>query len=166
MHELQAYTEQASMEIELEYQRIFKRSREDPGTAGDEGEENWAKVLRLWLPAHYHVVTKGRILAANGEASKQFDVLVLHPTYPVGLLDKKSYMAPGVVAAFECKLTLRRKHIDQAFQRSAELKRMYGRTGDGPEPPIVGLLVHAHGWKSSRMAKLERLGELIHASYL
>jgi hypothetical protein len=166
MHELQVYAEQASVEIGLEYQRIFNRSREDPGTAGDEGEENWAKLLRLWFPAHYHVVTKGRILAANGKASKQFDVLVLRPTYPVGLLDKKLYMAPGVVAVFECKLTLQRKHIDQIFQRNVELKRMYGRAGDDPGPPVVGLLAHAHAWKSSRMANQDRLGELIYTSYL
>jgi hypothetical protein len=27
-----------------EYQRIRARSREDPGTAGDEGEQNWAEL--------------------------------------------------------------------------------------------------------------------------
>jgi hypothetical protein len=32
-----------------EYDRIQKRATEDPGTAGDQGEENWATLLRNWL---------------------------------------------------------------------------------------------------------------------
>lgn len=164
MHELWRYAEQASLEISLEYQRIFSRSLEDPGTAGDEGEENWAELLRHWLPSHYHVVTKGRILGSNGEASKQFDVLVLHPTYPSGLLAKKLYIAPGVVAAFECKLTLKQAHIGQAFRRSANLKRLH-RSEKDYNAPIVGLLAHAHSWKSNKAANIERMGSLIYNSY-
>lgn len=53
----------ATQEMESEYYRIQKRTREDPGTAGDQGEENWAELLRHWLPQGYHVRTKGRILS-------------------------------------------------------------------------------------------------------
>jgi hypothetical protein len=78
-------------DIASEYQRIQTRVDEDPGTAGDQGEENWAEVLRRYLRATYHVRTKGRIITSNGSASRQIDVLVLSPSYPVGLLNTKTY---------------------------------------------------------------------------
>src|SRR6185369_12921717 len=43
----------------------------DGGTAGDEGEENWATLLRGLLPAAYHVVTKGKIISQEGQLSPQ-----------------------------------------------------------------------------------------------
>src|SRR5690348_14207781 len=92
--------------ISQEYTRIQERVHEDPGTAGDQGEENWAAILRGWLPANYPVVTKGRIIDHDGKASPQVDVIVLSPFYPMSLRDKKLYFVGGVVAAFECKLTL------------------------------------------------------------
>src|SRR5258706_15206214 len=101
-----------------EYDRIQKRTREDPGTAGDQVEENWAELLRNWLPATYPVVTKGRIVSENGIASPQVDVLVLQPSYPLSLRNKKLYFAGGVVAAFECKLTLRANHIKKALENA------------------------------------------------
>src|ERR1700749_572964 len=91
-----------------EYERIRARSREDSGTAGDQTEEDWAAILRNWLPANYTVVTKGRILFEDGTASPQVDVLVLNPSYPRGLGSEKYIFSGGIVAAFECKLTLRK----------------------------------------------------------
>jgi hypothetical protein len=38
-----------------EYERIQKRACEDPGTAGDQGEENWATLFRDWLPPSYPI---------------------------------------------------------------------------------------------------------------
>ncbi|SRR6266566_7059110 len=72
-----------------EYFRIRKRTREDPETAGDQAEENWATLFRNWLPANYLVVTKGRIINEDGITSPQVDVLVLHPSHPMALRDKK-----------------------------------------------------------------------------
>lgn len=46
--------------LALDYERIRARSRDDPGTAGDQAEEDWAEILRNWLPANCAVVTKGR----------------------------------------------------------------------------------------------------------
>ena len=46
LHELEEFLRQDQAEMAAEYQRIFARSSDDPGTAGDEGEENWAAVLR------------------------------------------------------------------------------------------------------------------------
>ena len=69
-HELHDFVVSSQKQIADEYVRIQKRAKEDPGTAGDQGEENWATLLRHWLPSYFHVVTKGRILAENGFASR------------------------------------------------------------------------------------------------
>ena len=94
-HELDDFLQGVSAEIAREYERIQRRATEDPGTAGDQGEENWATVLRNWLPPTYQIVTKGRILGPTGEASPQVDVLVLTPAYPRQLLDRQLYLAGG-----------------------------------------------------------------------
>ena len=139
-------------QLAAEYERIQKRAKEDPGTAGDQGEENWATVLRHWLPPIFQVATKGRILSVDGRASPQLDVIVLSPVYPKVLLDKKLYLAGGVLAAFECKTTLRSDHIEKAVETGNvvhSLTRL--RTGtpykELHSPIIYGLLAHSHNWK-------------------
>ena len=108
-HDLYDFMLQAQHRVSMEYDRISKRAAEDSGTAGDQGEEIWATLLRDWLPINYTVVTKGRIIGHDGVPSGQVDVIVLKGTYPKGLIDKneKMYLAAGVAAAFECKNTLR-----------------------------------------------------------
>ncbi len=115
-------------------------NREDPGTAGDQGEENWAELLRRWLPSTHHVVTKGRILGSDGQASPQVDVLVLSPYYPRGLLNKKLYIAAGVLAAFECKTTLRPPHIRKAVETAVSIAQL-GRMDNASIR--YGLLAHS-----------------------
>jgi hypothetical protein len=128
--DLYNFMKQLQAELASEYKRIQRRVREDPGTAGDEGEENWATLLRNWLPPGYQIVTKGRIVGHDGLSSPQVDVLVLHPAYPRHLLHKKHYLAGGVVAAFECKLTLRAEHLMKAFETCAIVKNLVPkRTG-------------------------------------
>src|SRR5229473_1687089 len=100
-HDIHDFVRKAQGDLQAEYLRIRRRATEDPGTAGDQGEENWATLLRSWLPQYFHVITKGRILTQDGYVSPQIDVLVLSPAYPEILLDKKIYLSGGVVAAFE-----------------------------------------------------------------
>jgi len=162
-HDVVAFMRQVVAELQSEYQRIRARTHEDPGTAGDEGEEDWAKLLRLWLPSTYHVVTKGRILTALGEASPQVDVLVLQPNYPQYLLTKKHYLSSGVLAAFECKNTLRRDGIQKAISNSKAVANILQRERNAPgyerspiaadrvyaqlhKPLVYGLLAHSHSW--------------------
>jgi hypothetical protein len=45
-HALLAFLRSLENEMALEYSRIRSRVKEDPGTAGDESEENWATLLR------------------------------------------------------------------------------------------------------------------------
>ena len=137
--------------MEAEYSRIRKRASADPGTAGDEGEENWAELLRDWLPPSYRVITKGRLLDEAGRESPQVDVLVLKPIYPAALHHKKKYLLSGVAAVFECKLTLERKHVYRAVETAAAIKGMTQK-GEGTPykelmtSPLFGLLSHAHSW--------------------
>ena len=147
--------EQVTSEIEAEYLRIRFRAAEDPGTAGDQGEENWAELLREWLPPTYRIVTKGRILSSDGRASPQVDVLVLKDVYPEKLLNKKLYLSAGVAAAFECKTTLTANHIEQAAQTCVEIKSLYADRIGTPyqeihSPVVYGLLSHSHSWKGAR----------------
>jgi hypothetical protein len=138
-----------------DYKRIRRRSSEDPGTAGDQAEEDLAELFRNWLPATYPVITKGRILFEDGTSSPQVDVLVLKPSYPLGLRHEKYILAGGVVAAFECKLTLRKEHVDRAFRVAAEIKRKTRQLKGTPydelnSRPIFGLLAHSHSLGGKR----------------
>jgi hypothetical protein len=150
-HDLHDFLISAQRDMQEEYERILKRTLEDPGTAGDQGEENWATLLRKWLPSYFHIVTKGRILCDNGYASPQIDVLVLHPSYPKVLLDKKLYLSGGVAAAFECKITLKSAHVKKAVETAANIRKNLPKYEGTPYKElnskiIYGLLAHSHSW--------------------
>src|ERR1700683_3961932 len=98
-HDLDHLVRQATANMAAEYERMRLIAKEDPGTSGDQGEENWAELLAKWLPSTFHVKTKGRILSSTSQTSDQIDVLVLSPSYPKGLLTNKLYIAAGVLAA-------------------------------------------------------------------
>lgn len=162
-NELFAYMKDATRTIQSEYERISARSKEDPGTAGDNGEENWAELLRKWLPKHYHVVTKGRIMNAKGECSPQVDVLVLSPYYPPALIEKKEYLGAGVLAAFECKLTLEAHHIQKAIETARDIARLL--PVERERTPFhelystitYGLLAHSHSWTKPNSAPQDNI---------
>lgn len=150
-----------------EYERIQKRACEDPGTAGDQGEENWATLLRDWLPPPYPVVTKGRILSYDGVPSPQVDVLILRPSYPRALLDKKLYLAGGVAAAFECKVTLKAEHVSKAVESAAEIRRHLPTRLGTPyrelqSPVVYGLLAHSHVWTGEKSTPTENVQRHLH----
>lgn len=154
-HELAAYLSQDLAEMASEYERIRARTREDPGTAGDEGEQVWAQLLMEWLPEDFKVCVKGRILGSDGTAGPQVDVLVLRPGYPRRLLTKKLYLAAGVAAAFECKNTLKVDHIRRAWRTVAAINKLESETYAGTPirelvPSIYyGILAHGHVWKGA-----------------
>jgi len=161
-HELFDFVRAVTRELAEEYGRIKKRSTEDSGTAGDEGEENWADLLREWLPPAYKVVTKGRILGHQGSASHQVDVIVLRPSYPPYLVTKKLYLAAGVAAAFECKLTLKASHIEKFVSNCVEIKRLFEPRRGTPyreftTPILYGLLAHSHSWKGEKSKPLDNI---------
>ncbi|TDC17909.1 hypothetical protein E1265_25840 [Streptomyces sp. 8K308] len=162
-HGLEDFLHSTANRLAEDYARIRKRN-DDPGTSGDEGEANWARlVLQKWLPAGYHVVTKGRILSSGRvrdgqqippEISPQIDVLVLSPFYPRALVEDevKVYLADAVVAAFECKNTLKTRHLIEAAATAAVVRRLTAPRSGTPYlelfgAPIYGVLAHSHTWQ-------------------
>ena len=161
-HALHTFMAQVTDEMASEYQRIYSKSSEDPGTAGDEGEGNWAELFTDWLPPQYHVRTKGRMIATDGRMSPQVDVLVLKPSYPRKLLEKKIWLADGVVAAFECKNTLKAADVAASVHRCATFKGLCRSVSGTPRrdlvsPLIYGLLAHSHVWKGEHSTPIDNV---------
>ena len=165
-HRLHHFMQQLTDEMSANYKEIQEWASTDPGTAGDQGEENWAKWLREWLPPTYQVVTKGQIINHEGKASRQIDVLVLKPFYPKRLHSEKRFFSAGVAAAFECKTTLKASHIDEATQICVELKNLYpSRTGSPYKelhtPIAYGLLAHSHDWKGENSTPIDNINKYL-----
>lgn len=165
-HDIHQFVISSQKSLEEEYARIEKRAQEDPGTAGDQGEENWATLLRSWLPSYFHVVTKGRIITELGWVSPQVDVLVLIPSYPRILLDRKLFLSGGIAAAFECKITLRAMHIKTAVENSAKIRRNLPKRLGTPfkelnSPIIYGFLAHSHSWKGKKSSPIKNVTEAL-----
>jgi hypothetical protein len=99
-------------------------------------------------------------------ATPQVDVLVLGASYPPRLLNKKLYLSSGVVAAFECKNTLKAEHVREAAQTAALFKsRVAKRTGSLQEelrvPLVYGLLAHSHSWKGDASTPIENIDQAL-----
>ena len=151
-HDLYDFMQQISKDMAAEYKRIYRETTADSDADGYQGEKNWAKLLREWLPRTYKVVTNGRIISQDGYISPRVNVLVLKDIYPEKLLDKELYLAAGVAAAFECKITLEEEHIEKAVKISAKIKNLYPEREGTPykelhTPIVYGLLAHSHSWK-------------------
>ena len=166
-HDLYTFFKRTSNDIAVEYERICRRVKEDPGTAGDQGEENWKELIQSWIPSYFHVVTKGRIIGDSGKTSPQIDVLVLSPDYPKMMLNCKEYLAGGVVAAFECKTTLRRFHIEEFMQHSKKIRELALQASGSPRKDLqstiyYGLLAHSHEWKGEKSTPKKNIEKAIH----
>lgn len=163
------FFKQATDLMQSEYDRIARRSKEDPGTAGDEGEENWATLIEKWIPQYYYVVRKGQILFPDGSCSPQMDVLILRPEYPPNLVKSriKKYMAHCVAAAFECKLTLRSSDLKKVFRTSSFIKNKQFLNPSTPyqelhSPIIFGLLSHCFDSEKNKTNILECITKKIY----
>ena len=120
------------------------------------------------MPSNYPIVTKGRIINHEGLVSPQVDILLLRPSYPHFLRNKKLYFAGGVAAVFECKLTLRNEGLRKTFKNAAFIKRMIPAREGSPydelhKPIICGLLAHSHEWKKKGRAAENKIFDRIHA---
>jgi hypothetical protein len=167
--EINAFMRDITTQMASDYQRIRERAADDPGTAGDQGEINWKNVLEGWLPSSYTVVTKGRIINAKGDASPQVDVLVLKPSYPPKLRDQKYYLTGGVAAAFECKITLKAEHIEEAFANAAALRDILPQRSGSIQREldsgiVYGLLAHSHVWKGAASTPVENIERCLYAA--
>lgn len=168
-HVLLNFMERIQREMSENYKTIRMISGADPGTAGGQGEENWAELLRGWLPDKYTVETGGRIIGHDGHTSPQVDVIVLKDTYPKKWLGQKLYLAAGVAAAFECKSTLRANHVMQAVKGCISTKSLFPTRLGTPykelhSPILYGLLAHSHNWKRPKSAPNDNLTRLLQKS--
>jgi hypothetical protein len=114
--------------------------------------ENWAELLRHWLPSGYHVRTKRRVLTSQDKATSQVDIVVLSPSYPQGLLATNLYLAAGVVAAFECKNTLRLAHVREAVSRGVRLQQLVRSDPSVKHHIVFGLLAHSYAIRAKSPA--------------
>ena len=107
-------------------------------------KENWAELLRGWLPSTYI----GRIISQDGITSPQVDVLVLKSVYPKKLRNKKLYLAAGVAAAFECKTTLTAAHIEKTG--SARKPKLISSSRRDPLQGVTieWIIGNSHSWKA------------------
>lgn len=166
VHDLHDFFKQSQISIQAEYDRIQKNVKKDPGTAGDQGEENWKEIFEKWLPPYFSVVTKGKILFSSGYFSPQIDVLVLRPSYPPMLKNRKHYMADGVAAAFECKTTLDAGHIRDAIEtcsliKEAEETRLGSPRKELCSEIVFGVLAHSHSWKEAKSQPADNITNAI-----
>jgi hypothetical protein len=87
------------------------------------------------------------------------------------LRHEKYILAGGVIAAFECKLTLRKQHVDRAFRVAADIKRKSRKTIGTPYDelscgPIFGLLAHSHALRAKRASwKIYEIVEEFQTAY-
>ncbi len=58
--------------------------------------------------------------------------LVLRPGYPTYLKKSKYYLAGGVAAAFECKITLKPEHILQTVRTAIKIRELMPRRTGTP----------------------------------
>jgi hypothetical protein len=96
-------------------------------------------------------------------------VLILSPACPKKLRERKYYLAGGVAAAFECKLTLGSQDIEKAVQNAVSIKRLLPEQGGSPSkelqaPLIYGLLAHSHSWKSEALSAPKNVQDHLKAS--
>lgn len=80
---------------------------------------------------------------------------MLSPEYPERLINCKEYLAGGVVAAFECKLTLKRNHIKDLMETSKIITGLALKEYGTPRKDLkrkifYGLLAHSHVWKGEK----------------
>src|SRR6266566_9125194 len=57
-HDLEHLMRRSTAKMAADYERMRQLAREDPGTSGDQAEEDWAELISQWLPETYHVVKK------------------------------------------------------------------------------------------------------------
>ncbi|WP_460352702.1 DUF6602 domain-containing protein [Pseudomonas sp. G3-39] len=100
----------------------------DHGTAGDATEEFWVELLQDLLP-QYEVVLKGVIAGTGPLISPQIDILIVDKNFPKAIFKTKVYPIESVVAAFECKLSLRLQHIKDAVHTA---KLLNGTSSSDP----------------------------------
>lgn len=162
MHDLFSQMERLSQNLSRDYQDIRARYAKNKNTevAGAAAVKAWAKVLSGLLPSQYKVFTNGTIISSDDRTSPEIDILVVKGEHPQHLLEQNVFLAAGVAAAFECKLTLSASDIKKYLEVCKKVKNLCPARFGTPyrelqSPIIYGLLALSHPWKK-RSAKPDK----------
>ncbi|MFY1863643.1 DUF6602 domain-containing protein [Achromobacter xylosoxidans] len=120
-----AYDEGSQRQLREERNKIKATSRANPDSAGERTEEVFAELVRKLIPDEFKVVPRARIELDDPRDSPQLDLVILKPGGEKRLNDLKSYPLSSVLAAFECKLTLRRSDLGKAAATANAIKGDY-----------------------------------------
>ncbi|MNQ75052.1 hypothetical protein D3C85_898320 [compost metagenome] len=124
--------------LNAHYEFLQKVVKLDPSTAGSEGEIESSSFLRKFLPKDIEITVGGKIILENGEYSPQLD-LILTQDLPDALTGK--YIPHEyVVAAFEVKMTLEKRYLNDIADTAA-LLRPFAREGT-PREVLFGRIVY------------------------
>lgn len=119
---LVAYDESSQRQLREERNKIKATSQPNPDSAGERTEDVFAELVRKLIPDKFKVVTRARIEFDDPKDSPQLDLVILKPGGEKRLNDLKSYPISSVLAAFECKLTLRKRDLEKATATADAIK--------------------------------------------
>jgi hypothetical protein len=158
-HEHHQWLADVNDDIVAEYNRDQEMAEQPRNIQriGHRIESRWHKMLLEWLPPQYDVGKRKYLLleTENGPpVTKEHDLVVFHPHYPLNLRERDSVLASGVAAVLSLKRTITRASIAEAYEDAAVLRAgMKIRDGTPREhlaPPVFfGLLGESHAWKEA-----------------
>lgn len=168
------YDEGSQRQLREERNKFKATSHSNPDSAGERTEDIFAELVRKLIPDEFRVVTRARIEFDDPRDSPQLDLVILKPGGEKRLNDLKSYPISSVLAAFECKLTLRKRDLEKAAATANAIKGNYAdgmasRQGSTHElgscRPYFGVL--ALGWeKGDDLSLVTQLTEVLLESFL
>jgi hypothetical protein len=166
-HEHHQWLADVNRSIVESYERDQEMAQQPKNTQriGHRVESRWHKVLLEWLPPQYDVGKRKYLLLETEDgpaATKEHDLVVFRPHYPMRLRENDGVLASGVAAVFSLRRTIKRKDIIEAYEDAAILRAgMKIREGTPREhlaPPVFfGLLGESHGWKRDPKQRVRKL---------
>ncbi|NWK76856.1 DUF6602 domain-containing protein [Aquitalea sp. LB_tupeE] len=110
----------------IDQRNMIKRtSGIHPDQAGEQTEHIFAELLAKLIPSEFKIVQRARISINNELRSPQIDILVLKPGGDKILNGINYYPRENVLAAFECKLTLRKADLAKIALTANTIKGDY-----------------------------------------
>ena len=98
-----------------------------PVNQGDANENQWIKLLGLYLPKRYQVM-KASIVDSNDHISQQIDIVIFDRQYSPFIWEHNNgfYIpAESVYAVFEVKPTINAQHITYAKEKALSVRKLY-----------------------------------------
>jgi len=166
-HEHHQWLADVNRSIVESYERevAMAQRRSNTQRVGHRVESRWHRVLLDWLPPQYDVGKRKYLLleTEDGPArTKEHDLVVFHPCYPMDLRDRDDVLASGVAAVFSMRRTIGRKDIVEAYKDAAILRagmqiREGNPRGHLAPPVFFGLLSESHKWKRDPKQRVRKL---------